>query len=175
MIPKTVGLIVFEQMAADELTGPAEAFSQAKMPTGDGREFRCYHIITLGISTESCVTECGVIIKPQLDINDAPPLDTVMIPGGSGIHNLRLSKKIAEWLSRRAPAMRRMATLGAGIYPLAATGCSIGARSQLTAASPGMYLCDSRASVLIPIVYLLKMGGFTLQRGQWPPSTYRFL
>lgn len=26
--PKTVGLIVFEQMAADELTGPAEAFSK---------------------------------------------------------------------------------------------------------------------------------------------------
>jgi transcriptional regulator GlxA family with amidase domain len=122
MIPKTVGLIVFEQMAADELTGPAEAFSQAKIPTGDGRECRCYHIITLGVSTESCVTECGVIIKPQLDINDAPPLDTVMLPGGSGIHNPRLSKKIAEWLSRRAPAMRRVATLGAGIYPLAATG-----------------------------------------------------
>jgi|SRR5439155_13778369 len=122
MIPKTVGLIVFEQMAADELAGPAEAFSQAKVPTEDGREFRCYHIITLGISTESCVTECGVIIKPQLNITDAPPLDTVMLPGGSGIHNPRLSKKITEWLSRRAPATRRVVTLGSGIYPLAATG-----------------------------------------------------
>ena len=120
--PKTVGLIVFEQMAADELTGPAEAFFQAKMPIADGREFRCYHIITLGISTESCVTECGVIIKPQLDINDAPPLDTLIIPGGSGIHNARLSKKIPRWLSRRAPAIRRVATLGNGIYALAATG-----------------------------------------------------
>ncbi|HEU5245786.1 MAG TPA: helix-turn-helix domain-containing protein [Candidatus Udaeobacter sp.] len=122
MTPKTVGLIVFQRMAAYELTGPAEAFSKAKMPTEEGREFRCYNIITLGISTESCVTECGLIIKPQLDINDAPLLDTVMLPGGSGIHDSKLSKKIAEWLSRRAPAIRRVATLGSGIYPLAATG-----------------------------------------------------
>jgi transcriptional regulator GlxA family with amidase domain len=122
VIPKTVGMIVFEQMAADELTGPAEAFSKAKMPTGDGGEFRCYHIITLGIGTESCMTECGVIINPQLDINDSPPLDTVIIPGGGGIHNPRLSKKIAQWLRHRAPAVRRMAAFGTGIYLLAATG-----------------------------------------------------
>src|SRR6266581_6064170 len=122
MIPKTVGLIVFEQMAADELTGPAEVFSRAKMPTGDGREFRCYHIITLGISTESCVTECGIIVKPQLAIKDAPPLDTLIVSGRSGIHDARLNKKITRWLGRRAPATRRTAALGTGIYQLAATG-----------------------------------------------------
>ena len=122
MIPKTVGLIVFEQMAADELTGPAEIFSRAKMLTADGHEFRCYHIITLGISTESCVTECGIIVKPQLAIKDAPSLDTLIIPGSSGVHDARLNKKIARWLGHRAPGTRRTAALGTGIYQLAATG-----------------------------------------------------
>src|SRR6266705_1816125 len=122
MSPKTVGLIVFEQMAADELAGSAEVFSRAKMPTGDGREFRCYHIITLGISTESCVTECGIIVKPQLAIKDAPPLDTLIVSGRSGIHDARLNKKIARWLGHRAPGTRRTAALGTGIYQLAATG-----------------------------------------------------
>ncbi|PYV53539.1 MAG: AraC family transcriptional regulator [Acidobacteria bacterium] len=122
MIPKTVGLIVFEQMAADELTGPAEIFFRAKMLTADGHEFRCYHIITLGISTESCVTECGIIVKPQLAIKDAPSLDTLIIPGSSGVHDARLNKKIARWLGHRAPGTRRTAALGTGIYQLAATG-----------------------------------------------------
>jgi len=122
MIPKTVGLIVFEQMAAEELTGPAEAFSRAKTPTGDGRELRCYQVLTLGIGTAQCVTECGIIVKPRLDMKDAPPLDTLIVPGGSGIHDARLNKKIAKWLSRRAPFTRRIATLGTGIYQLAATG-----------------------------------------------------
>jgi transcriptional regulator GlxA family with amidase domain len=121
MIPKTVGLFVFEEMAADELTGPAEAFSRARIPTSDDREFRCYQISTLGIGTGRCLTECGVIVKPQLDINNAPPLDTLIIPGGGGIHDARLKKKIAKWLSRRAPGTRRIAALGDSIYALAAT------------------------------------------------------
>jgi transcriptional regulator GlxA family with amidase domain len=122
MIPKTVGLIVFDRMAADELTGPAEAFSRARILTSDDRESRCYQIITLGIGTARCVMECGLVVKPQLDINDAPPLDTVIVPGGSGIHDGRLNRKIAKWLCRRAPGTRRIAAVGTGIYALAATG-----------------------------------------------------
>ena len=122
MNPKTVGLIVFEQMAAEELTGPAEVFSRAKIRNDDGCESRCYQVLTLGIGTARCGTECGIIVEPQLNIKDAPPLDTLIVSGGSGIHNTRLNRKIARWLSRRAPCIRRIATLGTGIYALAATG-----------------------------------------------------
>jgi transcriptional regulator GlxA family with amidase domain len=122
MSPKTVGLIVFEQMAAADLTGPAEAFSRAKPPISDSRGLRCYQLLTLGVGAAPCVTECGIIVKPRLDIRDAPLLDTIIVSGGSGIHDARLRKTIAKWLSRRAPATRRIATLGGGIYALAATG-----------------------------------------------------
>ena len=72
--------------------------------------------------------ECGIAVKPQLDINDSPPLDTVIVPGGSGIHDGRLNRKIVKWLCRRAPGTRRIAAVGTGIYALAATGLLDGAR-----------------------------------------------
>jgi transcriptional regulator GlxA family with amidase domain len=122
IIPKKIGVIVFEQMTAADLAGPAEVFARATMPAGDDHEFHCYNLLTLGIGTTACVTECGVILKPQRDINDTPSLDTLIVPGGSGIHNTRFKKKIPEWLSRRASASRRIATFGTGIYALAATG-----------------------------------------------------
>ncbi len=122
MTPKTVGLIVFEQMAAADLSGPAEVFSRVKIPSDGDRDFRCYQVLTLGVGTARCVTESGIIVKPQLDIEDAPPLDTLIVSGGGGIHDTRLNKKIANWLSRRALAIRRIAALGSGIYALAATG-----------------------------------------------------
>jgi transcriptional regulator GlxA family with amidase domain len=122
MIPKAVGLVVFEQMTAADLTGPAEAFSRAKPPTNDNGGLRCYQLITLGVGAAACATECGIIVKPRLEIRDAPPLDTIIVSGGSGIHDARLSEKITNWLSRRALATRRVATLGSGIYALAATG-----------------------------------------------------
>src|SRR6266566_3416418 len=122
MSPKTVGLIVFEQMAAADLTGPAEAFSRASISNIHGCECPCYHVVTLGISTEPCVTECGIVVKPQMDLRNAPPLDTLIVSGGRGIDDPKLSKKITKWLSHRAPITRRIATLGTGIYALAATG-----------------------------------------------------
>jgi len=120
MVPKTVGLIVFEQMAATDLTGPAEAFSRAKIQNGDGSESHCYHVLTLGINAGSFTTECGIVIKPQLVMADAPPLDTLIVPGGNGIPNA--SNRIAKWLRRKASAARRIVSLGSGIYALAATG-----------------------------------------------------
>ncbi len=122
MSPKTVGLIVFEQMTAADLTGPAEAFSRANDPISYGCECRRYDVLTLGVSTKPCATEAGIVVKPLLDLENAPPLDTLIVSGGSGIRDPKVSKQIAKWLSHRAPTTRRIATLGTGIYALAATG-----------------------------------------------------
>ena len=122
MKPKPVGLILFERIAADELSGPGQAFFQARIATSDDREFQCYQVLTLGIGTTRCLTECGVIVKPQLDVSDAPQLDTIIVPGGCGIRDPRLSRKIAKWLSRRAPVTRRIVALGDSVYALAQTG-----------------------------------------------------
>jgi transcriptional regulator GlxA family with amidase domain len=46
----------------------------------------------------------------------------VIIPGGTGIRNEKVTNKIAKWLNHRSSTTRRIATLGTGIYPLAATG-----------------------------------------------------
>jgi transcriptional regulator GlxA family with amidase domain len=122
MSPKTVGLIVFEQMAAADLAGPAEVFSRANISDGNGCESSCYNVLILGLTTEPCMTKCGIVVKPHTDLGSAPPLDTVIISGGSGIRDGKVTKKVAKWLNHRRSTTRRIATLGTGIYPLAATG-----------------------------------------------------
>jgi transcriptional regulator GlxA family with amidase domain len=109
-------------MMAADLMGPAETFSRSVISTDNDRDRRCYQVVTIGFNTEDCVTASGIIVKPQLDMQHAPPLDTLILPGGSGLHDVRLSKKIEKWLSSRADTTRRIATLGSGIHLLAATG-----------------------------------------------------
>jgi transcriptional regulator GlxA family with amidase domain len=121
MNPRTVGLIVFEQVAAADLTGPAEVFSRANISDGNGCESSCYKVLMLGITAQPCRTECGIVVKPHMDLGSAPQLDTVIIPGGSGIRDGKIAKRVAKWLNHRRSS-RRIATLGTGIYPLAATG-----------------------------------------------------
>jgi transcriptional regulator GlxA family with amidase domain len=119
---KTIGIFVFEEMTAADLLGPAETFSRATIPTNNGRDWHCYQVVTIGISAEACVTESGIVVKPQVDMRQAPRLDTVIVPGGGGIHDPKLNKQIGKWLNAQASTTRRIAALGTGIYALAATG-----------------------------------------------------
>ena len=78
--------------------------------------------MTIGINAEPCVTECGIVIRPEVDLEGAPPLDTVFVCCGSGCHDEKLSRRLIKWLKQRAPKTRRIAAVGRGIYTLAATG-----------------------------------------------------
>jgi transcriptional regulator GlxA family with amidase domain len=125
MNPKAVGLIVAEEMTAADLMGPAEVFSRAKVRRSDqleGRECCCYRVITIGINTGPCVTECGIVVRPDVGLEDAPPLDTVFVSSGCANQDEKLSRKLVKWLKERAPNMRRVAALGRGIYALGRTG-----------------------------------------------------
>jgi transcriptional regulator GlxA family with amidase domain len=125
MNPKTVGFIVTEQIAASDLMGAAEVFSRAKIRRSDqpeGRESCCYRVMTIGVNAGPCVTECGIVIRPDVDIEQAPPLDTVLVCSGSRSHGEKPSRKLIKWLKERTPNTRRIAALGKGIYPLASAG-----------------------------------------------------
>jgi len=117
-----IGILVFQHMTAADFFRPAETFFRSVISTDNDRDRRCYQVVTIGVNAEDCVTESGIIVKPQIDMQHAPPLDTLILPGGSGLHDARLGKKLERWLSSRAHATRRIATLGSGIYTLAATG-----------------------------------------------------
>ena len=119
---KAIGILVFEEMMATDLIGSVETFSRATIPVNDGPERRCYQVLTIGVSADPSVTESGINVKPQIDMQHAPPLDTLILPGGSGLHDARLSKKLEKWLISRAPITRRIVALGSGIYALAEAG-----------------------------------------------------
>jgi transcriptional regulator GlxA family with amidase domain len=125
MNPKTIGLIVAEEIAAADLMGTAEVFSRATIRRNDQPELRespCYRVMTIGINAEPCVTECGIVIRPHVGLEEAPPLDTVFICSGSGCHVEKLGRRLIKWLKQRARNTRRIAALGRGVYALAATG-----------------------------------------------------
>src|SRR6266498_4001311 len=74
------------------------------------------------IKAEPCVKECGIVIKPHVGLEEAPPLDTIVICSSSGFHGEKPNRRLLKWLKQRAPNTRRIAALGRGIYALAATG-----------------------------------------------------
>jgi transcriptional regulator GlxA family with amidase domain len=127
MNPKTIGLVVPEHVTAVDVTGPAEAFAQTKIrignqSTGSGSFRHCYRVLILGVDSGPCVTECGIQIKPHLNLEEAPPLDTLFVCGCGQTHDPKRSKRLAKWLRHRSPLTRRVVGIGTGVHELAATG-----------------------------------------------------
>jgi len=121
MRPRRVGLLGFEGVMALDLVGPFDAFSSAILED-NGKQSPCYEAVVIGLTDQPFVAESGVVFKPHKTIRSAPPLDTLIVPGGKGLRVPQTQNVIAEWIASRAAKIRRIATVCTGTYGLAATG-----------------------------------------------------
>lgn len=128
MAPLRVGFFGYEQANALDLVGPAEAFASAFRDNGKGKLERCYEVSIIGLTRRSFTAESGIVFQPKTTIENAPKLDTLIIPGGGGLRSLDINRKIAGWILERAKETRRIASVCTGIYGLAATGLLDGRR-----------------------------------------------
>jgi len=123
--PKTIGLLAYDDMQALDLTGPLDVFGAANslapgMPP--------YGLLVIGVHTGTVRAENGLAILPACSIEDAPPLDTLLIPGGIGSRLGKTDPQLLAWLRRQARIARRVVSVCTGAYMLAATGLLDGRR-----------------------------------------------
>jgi transcriptional regulator GlxA family with amidase domain len=119
---RRVGFIVYPEITALDFVGPMEAFSAATIGEGVDGKRPCYELIVIGVDERPITAESGVVFNVHCALNAAPPLDTVIIPGGGGLRNPQTMQKVAAWILRRARRIRRIVSVCTGIYGLAATG-----------------------------------------------------
>src|SRR5437763_1334815 len=80
--PKAVGIIAFDGVTASHLATLHDVFTAASLQDGFGGSIACYRVWLLGLRGEWCTTDAGLSIQAETDLQSAPPLDTVLIPGG---------------------------------------------------------------------------------------------
>ena len=122
MIAKQIGFLGFDGVIASHLTGAADAFALAALSDGFGNRIPCYEVCTIGLTAEPFRAESGMRFIAQKNLRNAPPLDTIVIPGGSGVRLPETNARIVDWILKRAPHTRRIASICSGIYGLAPTG-----------------------------------------------------
>jgi transcriptional regulator GlxA family with amidase domain len=74
------------------------------------------------VAGKTVVSRSGATFKAQYTLANAPALDTIIIPGGVGLRHPDTTQAIAAWLTQHAETTRRVGSISAGIYPIAATG-----------------------------------------------------
>lgn len=124
---RRVGLLLFDGITALDLIGPAEAFGVAQQGPDD-KPRPAYEVVVLGLTRRSCLAENGVKLVPHCRLDEAPPLDTLIIPGGSGLRKPSTNRAVVSFVKRRAPKLRRLAAVCTGIYGVAPSGLLDGRR-----------------------------------------------
>ena len=124
-----IGILGYDQINAQDLAGPAETFAAAVRADHHGLMQRCYDVVVIGVSNAPFVAESGLVFVPATDLAHAPPLDTLIIPGGIGLRSPGAEHPIDRWLRDQAPRIRRVASVCTGAYALARAGLLDGRRA----------------------------------------------
>src|SRR2546421_1610155 len=117
-----VGLIGYDGVQGLDIVGPSDAFTVAALPGDHGTPERCYEVVIIGLTGKAFRAESGLLFHAHTSLRDAPALDTLVVPGGRGARIGPASAIIADWISKRAPKIRRIASVCTGIYAVAPTG-----------------------------------------------------
>jgi len=117
---RRIGFVAYDGVTALDLFGPLEVFDTARIRP-DERE-PAYELLVLSPGGRGVVLEQGIAVEPHASLEDALPLDTIVIPGGSGARNLTVTRPIVTWLKESANRIRRVASICIGAYILAEAG-----------------------------------------------------
>jgi transcriptional regulator GlxA family with amidase domain len=115
---KTVGIVVYDGVAMLDFASPMEAFRRAERDTRE--EAACYKPVLIGVGSKRVCTDAGVQLHASYTCETAPPLDTIVIPGGAGIRSLLILDSLSAWLHARVAFTRRLVAVRDGVYALAA-------------------------------------------------------
>src|SRR3954465_11818202 len=84
--PRKVGILIFPDVEILDFCGPFEVFASATLPaqTDGGLETRLFEVFTIAERADVVACRGGLLVQPNHTLDNHPPLDLVVVPGGYG-------------------------------------------------------------------------------------------
>ncbi len=117
--PLSVGMMLYPNLTQLDLTGPYEVF--ARMPR------TAVHLIAPSHSPVR--SEHGLAITPDTDLDNAPALDVLFVPGGRGLIDVLDDARFLGFLRERGTVARYVTSVCTGSLLLGAAGLLRGYRA----------------------------------------------
>ncbi len=112
----TVGVLVFDGVEEMDFAGPWEVLACVMEGRPDDR------ILLVSERTGPVVCDKGMRVLPDVTYQDCPPLDVIVIPGGSGARRETGNRKTVAWLRKIAPGCTWITSVCTGTFLLVGSG-----------------------------------------------------
>lgn len=119
LTPCHIGLLLFPGMTQIDFAEPYEVFS--RLPD------TIVHVVAKTLDPVN--TERGLIIVPSVTVDECPPLDVLVVPGGPGQQRLMEDDAVLGFLRRQAAHAKYVASVCTGALVLGAAGLLSGRRA----------------------------------------------
>jgi transcriptional regulator GlxA family with amidase domain len=123
--PKHIVIVGYDDITSLDLTGPLEAFSSAFL---ENSAQPCYKVTIAALGAKTFRSESGLHMTATCFLSSLRHIDTLLIPGGRAMRLSPSGPKLADWISRRANHIRRIASVCTGVFAIAPTGLLDGRR-----------------------------------------------
>jgi cyclohexyl-isocyanide hydratase len=115
----TIGLILFPDFTHLDLTGPFEVFG--RIPGA--------RVVALAATADPVRSDTGLRILPDRTLAEAPPLDVLCVPGGTGVNGRLEDSTMLEFLAASGEGARYVTSVCSGSLLLGAAGLLRGYRA----------------------------------------------
>jgi transcriptional regulator GlxA family with amidase domain len=122
---RTVAILAFDDMEVLDYAGPYEVFNVAG-ELGEGHPFR---VFSVGLTDAPAVGRGGFTVVPTYSLDDAPPPDVLVVPGGAGTRPLLKDERLLEWVRERAAEVELLLSVCTGALVLAQAGLLVRRRA----------------------------------------------
>ncbi|MEL6637015.1 MAG: DJ-1/PfpI family protein, partial [Bacteroidota bacterium] len=93
---RKVGILVFDEAEVLDFAGPFEVFSVCS----EVHDFQLFDAFLVAKNKAPVRAVNGLSVNPQYDFQDCPPLDILILSGGSGTRQIMEDKDTLAWIGR---------------------------------------------------------------------------
>ncbi len=126
---RTVGILIFDDVEVLDFCGPFEVLATARPDGSTNADAPLFTVVT--IAEENRLIKCvgGLLVQPHHTIDDHPPLDILVVPGGQGTRTQRLNARLLDWIAAQRQAIELTTSVCTGAFLLAERGILDGKRA----------------------------------------------
>ncbi|PDY91337.1 AraC family transcriptional regulator [Bacillus anthracis] len=114
----SIGIFLFDDVEVLDFAGPFEVFSVTEVD-----EEKPFTVYTVSQNGEMITARNGLKVQPDYSIEDLPPVDILIIPGGKGARENEVKNDIIiNWVLQQMKEVKLMTSVCTGALLLAKAG-----------------------------------------------------
>ena len=118
---RTVIFFAFSGMQTLDVVGPLEVFATGSLvAAAKGRDG--YQPVIASVDGKPVTTSSGLTLATTKLLDPDKPADTLVLPGGAGVHAARADARVVDWTRTVAAGARRVASVCTGAFLAAQAG-----------------------------------------------------